>query len=1226
MPAIAAILRIWFAAVLSITQLACYLPETDQAVVAANYAPPPAVPRSIQVQALRISRVFGGGGSGAPYPCDVIELYNALPQAVSFSGWTVQYSVASAERWYSTSLASKTIGGYGYFLVGLACSGTTITPAPDLKGITMLDPVNGKVALVSNGTSITGLTDPDVVDFVGYGSANAYEGSGPAPALSTSTAALRGNGGCNDSDDNAADFAAGPVTPRNSQSPANLCPEAAPVVWSTSPADEASGVARSTNLVVNFSESVTLGDDWFGIQCDLSGTRDPDSATITGGPTSYTVDPNVDFYADDACRLTILGAAVQDSDESDPPDAMTADYVADFRTVAGQCDDPAYSIDGIQGAGASSAAAGQKRTVQGVVTGDFQGTTGLYGYFIQEEASDADTDPRTSEAIFVDESSGTLGDVTAGSRVRVTGTVDELAGMTSLTTATRLLSCGAADIPAPIDLTLPVGSPAEWEQYEGMLVRLGQPLTVADSSELGSRGRLTLVGGAVPRHYTQENPPDPAGYAAWESELARRTLILDDASATVYPDPIRHPPPGLSAVNTVRTGDAIEAGLTGVVDGRSEIGLIQPTLPVAFQPQNPRVTAPVKAAGNVRAVFLSLDDYFNVTSGVGGARGASSAGEFTRQRDKVIRALLDLDAEVIGVSQLENDGFGAESAIADLVNGLNAASAAGTYAFVDSGLGSWGSDAVSVGVIYRAADLAPIGGPAMLDTGAFTQSPAPPAHRPPMAQTFEETTWGERFTVVVNEWHGRADCPATGPDADAGDGQACWNEARTNAAEGLAAWLSSDPTHSGDPDILVLGEMNAFPEEDPVESLTGNGYADMIARYLAPDAMTTLTGARTGYTDHALASQTLQSQVVNVAVWSINAAEPSALGYEMENKSTSQQTSLYAPDPYRSSDQNPVVVDLELLPDQSDLGGAYGAAWHTGQGKWRLGQDWGGVDDGVGRGQGSWNDGQGELNVSVSGPAERYACLYGWLDFSDGVVETGIPDVPDGDWDANENVIAGVAVSPGVDQLVTFPLPTGAVDAGATLNMRVRLIPAPEPLTPSCDQERVTIAAALAPTGRADGGEVEDYAFEPGPLAPALAWFDSRNEGRRVILSWETVDERDVAGFDLYRARSPDGAWERVNVAFIPAHAPGSGTAWSYRYEDVVSEDGVWWHRLIGVDLEGQQAFEGLVQSQITMPTALHLTGFQARPERPAGPLLFLLGVGLAIVCLRRATRSGWPR
>lgn len=170
---------------------------------------------------LTISQVYGGGGnSGSTYKNDFIEIYNAGSSAVSLSNYAVQYTSSTGTSWSVTGL-SGSIGPGKYYLVKQAAggSGTTDLPAPDATGTINLAAASGKVALTSSQTALSGsnpVGGPTVVDFVGYGSANAYEGSGSAPTLSATLAGLRGNGGATDSDNNSLDFSSGAPLPRNS--------------------------------------------------------------------------------------------------------------------------------------------------------------------------------------------------------------------------------------------------------------------------------------------------------------------------------------------------------------------------------------------------------------------------------------------------------------------------------------------------------------------------------------------------------------------------------------------------------------------------------------------------------------------------------------------------------------------------------------------------------------------------------------------------------------------------------------------------------------------------------------------------------------------------------------------------------------------------------------------------------------------------------------------------
>ena len=275
----------------------------------------------------------------------------------------------------------------------------------------------GKVALVRTTTALSGAcpTSADIVDLVGYGGANCFEGSGPTPPLSNTTAALRLDDGATDTDDNAADFVIGVPNPRPSKEPA-------PAVASTFPANTATGVATWTTLTVNFSEPVNVTGDWFTLVCATSGTH---AVTVAGANTTFLLDPTVDFTGGESCTLTVVAANVTDQDADDPPDAMAADHVVTFSVASDvTCGAPATPIHDVQGAGLASPITGQVVEIEGVVVGAYPGANGFQGFHVQEEDVDADGDPATSEGLFIFEPNGGA-TYAVGDQVRVRGRVTE---------------------------------------------------------------------------------------------------------------------------------------------------------------------------------------------------------------------------------------------------------------------------------------------------------------------------------------------------------------------------------------------------------------------------------------------------------------------------------------------------------------------------------------------------------------------------------------------------------------------------------------------------------------------------------------------------------------------------------------------------------------------------------------------------------------------------------
>jgi predicted extracellular nuclease len=593
-----------------------------------------------------------------------------------------------------------------------------------------------------------------------------------------------------------------------------------------------------------------------------------------------------------------------------------------------------------------------------------------------------------------------------------------------------------------------------------MLLNLSQTLYVTEIYNLGRYGEVWLSSGGRLWQPTQITTPGASAIAQQAANDLNR-ILLDDGSNTEDPDPIVYPAPGLSFVNTLRGGDSV-TGLTGVLSYGYGYYLVEPTAVPAFIHANPRPAAPPVLGGRVKVMTYNLLNYFNGDGQGGGfptSRGASTAEEFERQRIKIINGIVAAGPDVIGLMELENDGFGPYSAIQDLVNGLNEAAPSGTtYSFIDAG-GPIGTDEIVVGIIYRIETMAPIGSPAILDSSVDPRF-LDTKNRPALAQTFDEIMTGERFTVVVNHLKSKgSDCNDVG-DPDTGDGQGNCNLTRLAAAQALVDWTLTDPTGSGDHDFFLMGDMNSYAMEDPIKAFEAGGYVNLHNVFESPVPYSYAFDGQWGTLDHILASASLMRQITRAATWHINSDEPIVLDYNMEYKSPDQLSDLYGAEPFRSSDHDPIIVGLFASADFSDLPASYGSAWHTGNGAVRLGIGWDNnpdssdgaddaTDDGVLRRPGVWAPRQ---RVIIQVKASKVGYLAAWFDWND-----------NGVFEAKEKAISKT-VSKG-SQLVA--LVVGA-DFNPSLhpNLRCRFR-----LYPSLP------GTGVSPTGAAKGGEVEDYTW-----------------------------------------------------------------------------------------------------------------------------------------------------
>lgn len=582
------------------------------------------------------------------------------------------------------------------------------------------------------------------------------------------------------------------------------------------------------------------------------------------------------------------------------------------------------TIAAIQGDDQASAYVERRVTVRGVVSGDFQDgdddeTSSLGGFFVQSHAGNA-----APAGLFVFDGRNPAVDVRVGDSVTVAGTVQEYFGETQLVAdSVTVDGRGNAE---PVFLKLPVrdimldenGDPiADLERHEGQLVRISGPLVVTDLYELERFGAVGLAHDDRLYQFTNAYAPDPDGYAEHRRRNAMRTILLDDGRREANIKPVRYLRGGSGPGGALRVGDTVRE-VTGNLrysrgsGGQGAAGWrLMPVEEPAFTSTNPRPEIPV-VGGTLRVASFNVLNYFSTIDrgepvcgpNNDGCRGADSDEEQQRQLAKIASALAKAGADIVGLVELENN---ATDSVDDIVEALNARLGAERFRSVETG--TIGSGPIKTGFIYNASTVAPRGAFALLDRSVdrrFDDS----RNRPALAQTFDTLPGGQRLTVIVNHLKSRGSaCDEVG-DVNTADGQGNCNAVRTAAAAALAEWARSDPTGSSDPDVLVIGDLNAYLAEDPLRALEAGGFVNLLGLQDGPPAYSFVYDGQAGALDHALASPSLVPQVAGALEWHINADEASLHDYNLEH---GRDPALFdAASPYRSADHDPVIVGLDL--------------------------------------------------------------------------------------------------------------------------------------------------------------------------------------------------------------------------------------------------------------------------------------------------------------------------
>lgn len=574
---------------------------------------------------------------------------------------------------------------------------------------------------------------------------------------------------------------------------------------------------------------------------------------------------------------------------------------------------------------------GETVIVEGIVTLDKQG--GLLangensyqysGFWLQEEDADADNDEMTSEGIFIYDYKNA---VNVGDKIRVMANVSEYQQVTQLKNVQELVVCSSDNIlPSAVTVTLPVENLQQLEALEGMRINSSQGLMVSDlfgtGYGFGNYGQF-VVSSALHFQGTEIAAPQSAEALAAVDARALDVLLIDDGVSAAYPAFIPFPDDsGFSALNPLRIGDSVTA-FDGVMHAYKNNYTVIPSA-LTIDPTHPRTAAPVIADdANLVIVGMNVLNYFNGDgqgSGFPTSRGAKTYDAFTMQSDKIVAALTAMNADIIGLMEIENDGFGEYSAIQTLVNELNKQQTAGNeYSLINPGVSAIGSDEITVGLIYRAGKVTAVGTTAILDSSnsAKDENDQPlfldSKNRPALIQSFSMND--EIFTVAVN--HLKSKGSACNEDNEGADGQGNCNQTRTRAAQALVQYLATQPTGVSSNAQLVLGDLNAYSKEDPIMTFMNAGFINL--KYTDKSTETqpysySFSGFL-GSLDHALASSDFYDYVVSVDAWHINSVEDSLMDYETE--ATGQRydsVDNYAnADAYRSSDHDPIVVALRI--------------------------------------------------------------------------------------------------------------------------------------------------------------------------------------------------------------------------------------------------------------------------------------------------------------------------
>lgn len=614
------------------------------------------------------------------------------------------------------------------------------------------------------------------------------------------------------------------------------------------------------------------------------------------------------------------------------------------------------AIADIQGTGTTSPYDGRTVTTSGIVTAAYP-SGGFFGFYLQTPGTGGALDLGShdaSDAVFVYQprSAGPV-TVEPGDAVTVTGEVTEYAGLTevSVPTAAGIVTDGTGTID-PVVSQWPATA-AQRETLEGMLFAPQGEVTVSNTYGVENFGELGLAHGDRPLlQPTEVARPGSAEAEAVEADNAARGIVLDDGSSTTLRPPTSRTIPYVSNESPVVVGASVDfRGPVILSEGGSPSAptyRLQPTRvatadpaswPASFgdvrsdAPDEAKIgRADVKIASfNVLNYFTTLGDADDDNVGDGGCkaykdragdgnnvsggcdqRGAWDPADFARQQSKIVSAINALDADVVGLMEIENSarlGETPDEATSSLVAALNTAAGREVWTANPSSAelpDASGTDVITNAIIYKRSAVRRLGEARALgdqsgDDQAFGNA------REPIGQVFKPASGGAPFFFVVNHFKSKGSPGPWPGDGDTGDGQGASNESRVRQATALVSWVSSIRSETGIADVALAGDFNSYTQEDPMQVLYEAGYADSETLSGNDEYSYSFSGL-VGSLDHVLLNEHAQRRFTGSDIWSINSGESLLMEYSRYNYTG---LDLHTDSPFRSSDHDPVVVGLK---------------------------------------------------------------------------------------------------------------------------------------------------------------------------------------------------------------------------------------------------------------------------------------------------------------------------